>query len=79
MSESSMPLALIVLADRHGTELGKRELHSEQDSCRALDDAVALVVALMIDPDAQQRPDEPTSATAPRGCCRRQRAAIVAC
>jgi hypothetical protein len=37
---------------RDGTEIGARELDSARPDCHALDDTVALVVALMIDPEA---------------------------
>ena len=37
---------------RDGTEIGARELDSERPDCHALDDTLTLVVALMIDPDA---------------------------
>ncbi len=37
---------------RDGTSLGTRDLVSEGSDCRALDDSLVLVVALMIDPDA---------------------------
>jgi hypothetical protein len=37
---------------RDGTPIGTREIVSETPNCRSLDDALVLVVALMIDPDA---------------------------
>lgn len=37
---------------RDGTPIGTRELDSETNDCRSLDDSLVLVVALMIDPNA---------------------------
>lgn len=55
--------ATIVLADAAGKEQGKRVLVSEGTDCRALDESMALVIALMIDPDAMSStppdPDPP--------------------
>jgi hypothetical protein len=47
---------------RDGTEIGARELDSARPDCHALDETVALVIALMIDPDANEvspRPPAP--------------------
>lgn len=40
---------------RDGTTIGSRELVSEGADCRTLDDSLVLVVALMIDPDADAK------------------------
>ncbi|HJL18642.1 MAG TPA: hypothetical protein RMH99_23475 [Sandaracinaceae bacterium LLY-WYZ-13_1] len=47
--------------DADGALLGRRELSSEQPACAALGDAVALAIALAIDPEAAMR--APTPAT----------------
>ncbi len=44
--------ATIAVADEAGRVLGTRELRSEAVSCRELDEQLALVIAVMIDPDA---------------------------
>jgi hypothetical protein len=44
--------ATIAVADEAGRVLGTRELRSEALSCRDLDEQLALVIAVMIDPDA---------------------------
>lgn len=44
--------ATFALADASGTVLGTRELQSTSADCRAMDVDLALVAALMIDPDA---------------------------
>ncbi|MBI4954030.1 MAG: hypothetical protein HY908_18550 [Myxococcales bacterium] len=51
--------AVITMADRSGKPLGSREIPSTDRSCRALDEPVALAVALMIDPDALSGPPPP--------------------
>lgn len=51
--------AVIVLSAADGTELGQRELTSEEPSCDALSPLLALVISVMIDPDAQLAPEEP--------------------
>lgn len=50
-------------AKRDGTPMGTRELVSTTGSCRELDDALVLAIALMIDPDAlAPKPKEETEA-----------------
>ena len=44
--------ATITVAGEGGRALGTRELQSEAASCRELDEQLALVIAVMIDPDA---------------------------
>ncbi|MFO0618090.1 MAG: hypothetical protein U0414_36195 [Polyangiaceae bacterium] len=46
----------IVVANDKGEEQGKRVLTSKGADCRELDDSMALVIALMIDPDALSAP-----------------------
>jgi len=60
--------ALIAMSDSDGKSLGEREIASEEPSCRSLDDAVALAIALMIDPDAALGgpPDRPPPAEPPK-------------
>lgn len=45
-------LAVIAIASSDGKVLGTRALNSAEASCRALDEQLALVIALMIDPEA---------------------------
>jgi hypothetical protein len=48
--------AELVLFDRHGTALGRRELKTQAAHCSALDDSLALVVALLVDsPEAREQ------------------------
>ena len=56
--------ATIVVAGEGGRMLGTRELLSEAASCRELDEQLALVIAVMIDPDAALHAP-PTPAIAP--------------
>jgi hypothetical protein len=51
--------AVITLSDEHGVIRGTRELHTDEPDCRALDDSIALALALMIDPDAALSPLPP--------------------
>src|SRR5262245_50490366 len=44
--------ASIVIADREGRILGRRELQTRQAECRLLDDQLVFVIAVAIDPDA---------------------------
>jgi len=48
-----------------GTTLGQRTLESEEAECEALTDAVALAMALVVDPEAALRAPTPDAATAP--------------
>ena len=43
--------AAIRTADEHGVVLGQRDLHDSAADCRALDDKLVLVIALIIDPE----------------------------
>lgn len=45
-------VATIELSDERGAVVGNRSLRSSAASCREFDDTLALVIALMIDPDA---------------------------
>jgi hypothetical protein len=49
--------ATLTLSSGAELALGRRELRSSASSCRALDESLALAIALMIDPDALLRPD----------------------
>ncbi|APR81246.1 Hypothetical protein A7982_06593 [Minicystis rosea] len=51
--------ATILLTDGSGAQLGRRELASKARDCRALDDEIALVIALLIDPSAALAPRAP--------------------
>lgn len=44
--------AIVTLTDAHGVVVGKRELDGGTAECRDIDEALALAIALMIDPDA---------------------------
>jgi hypothetical protein len=46
--------ATLVVSDRNGHVLGKRELHARGDSCAAIERSLVLVVAIAIDPGAVQ-------------------------
>jgi hypothetical protein len=48
--------AIITLSDEAGAPLGTRELQREVPRCGVLDEEIALVVALLIDPDAALAP-----------------------
>lgn len=49
-------VAVINVADPTGKQLGTRELATDQADCHALDEPVALAIALMIDPNASLAP-----------------------
>jgi hypothetical protein len=51
--------ATIVLRDAQGAPLGTRELSRKDASCDAMREPVALVIAVMIDPDAALSPAPP--------------------
>lgn len=51
--------AVVAMSDAHGAALGERTLESAEPSCGALDEPLALVVAVMIDPDAALAPAPP--------------------
>ena len=59
--------AVLQLSDTRGVVLGTRELRSDAPSCRALDAQLALVIAVLIDPDAALGgpPPAPPPASAP--------------
>jgi hypothetical protein len=57
--------AHITLSSAEGTLLGTRDLDGSGEACRALDEQIALVVALLIDPEAALGP-RPPPAEAPR-------------
>jgi hypothetical protein len=48
--------ATILVVDAAGRRVGLRELRSDQAVCRAIDDELELVMALLIDPDAALAP-----------------------
>jgi hypothetical protein len=57
--------AVIVLRDAHGATLGTRELERTDASCATLREPLALVIAVMLDPDASLRPPPADSAPPP--------------
>ena len=48
--------AVITLRDAKGTLLGTRELSRDEKSCAEVRETIALVIAVMIDPDAMLGP-----------------------
>ena len=64
--------ATLVLRDARGEELGTREISRDDPSCEALTEPLALVIAVMIDPDASPgtppapEPAPPAPPPAPR-------------
>jgi hypothetical protein len=54
--------ASLALADRSGAILRERALETRETSCRALDQALVLVVALLVDPEGAPRPPPPEPA-----------------
>ena len=59
--------AVVTASKPDGTLLGRREIHEATPDCRALDDKIELIVALMIDPEAaakSQTPLEPVAVKA---------------
>jgi hypothetical protein len=52
----------LALADERGTVLGARDLETPATSCRVLDEQLALVIALLIDPEAATAPPWPPRA-----------------
>lgn len=52
--------AHISISDAGGALLGTRELEAPRAGCRALDEQLALVIALLIDPDAALAPRAPS-------------------
>lgn len=57
--------ATLRVANRAGEMLGRRELASDNPDCRTLDEQLALVISVMIDPDAQLRPVPPPKVVEP--------------
>jgi hypothetical protein len=53
--------ATLRISDEGGAVLGSRELTSPASDCRAMDGSLALVIAVMIDPDAASRPLPPVA------------------
>ena len=49
--------AEIDTTDAHGAVLGQRALREPASDCRAMDDKLALVIALIIDPELLEQPD----------------------
>src|SRR5277367_3092114 len=58
--------AHLTLSDAHGAVLGTRELTAPEGGCHAIDEPLALVVALLIDPDAALGPRKPPPPPPPR-------------
>ncbi len=54
----------IAVRDGAGAALGARELDDPAPECRSVDDALALIIALIVDPDAATRAAPPTPAPA---------------
>jgi len=57
--------AEVVLLDRRGTVIGRRELKTRAAHCSALDDSLALVVALLVDSPEAREQAEAASVAAP--------------
>ncbi|WP_438014872.1 hypothetical protein WMF18_28790 [Sorangium sp. So ce315] len=57
--------AVLAVADADGAVLGTREIATASPRCRAIDDELALAIALMIDPSAKLSPGAPPAAPAP--------------
>ncbi len=58
--------AKLLLRGRDGTEVGSRELDTHASHCSALDDALVLVVALLVDsPEARAQANKAAAAAAP--------------
>src|SRR5450432_3343265 len=55
--------AAIRTADDHGVVLGQRELHEPTADCRAIDDKLVLVIALIIDPELLEEAPVPLVVT----------------
>ncbi len=55
--------AVITVSNEAGVVLGTREIRGGAASCRAMDDDLALVIAVMIDPDAALGPPPPAAPT----------------
>ncbi|WP_437544190.1 hypothetical protein WME97_35135 [Sorangium sp. So ce367] len=57
--------AVIAVADAGGAVLGTREIATASPRCSAIDDELALAIALMIDPSAKLSPGAPPPLVAP--------------
>jgi hypothetical protein len=57
--------AVITVSNEAGVELGNREIRSAATSCAAMNDDLALVIAVMIDPEAALSPPLPAAKTRP--------------
>jgi hypothetical protein len=57
--------ALVSVSNRGGQSLGSRELSTDEAECGALDEPVALAIALMVDPDATLAPKPAAEAEEP--------------
>ncbi|WP_437852214.1 hypothetical protein [Sorangium sp. So ce363] len=57
--------AVIAVADAGGAVLGTREIATASPRCSAIDDELALAIALMIDPSAKLSPGAPLPLAAP--------------
>jgi len=57
--------AVLTLRDAAGATLGTRELERPEASCDAMSEPLALIIAVMIDPDAASRPPAATLAPLP--------------
>ncbi|WP_437775877.1 hypothetical protein [Sorangium sp. So ce1097] len=57
--------AVLAVADADGAVLGTREIATASPRCRAIDDELALAIALMIDPSAKLSPGAPPAAPSP--------------
>lgn len=57
--------ATITVFDAAGSRTGLRELQTDRADCRAIDDELELVIALLIDPSAALAPPPPPTSPAP--------------
>jgi hypothetical protein len=57
--------AVLTVRDAHGSLLGTRELSQPEAECSKMTEPLALVIAVMIDPDAAMRPTPTPSTPAP--------------
>lgn len=51
--------AVLRVSDASGRVIGSREIEAPAETCRAMDESLAFVIAVMIDPDAERRPKPP--------------------
>ncbi|WP_437675784.1 hypothetical protein [Sorangium sp. So ce131] len=56
--------AVIAVADASGALLGRREIATRSPRCKAIEDDLALAIALMIDPEAKLSPGPPPAPVA---------------